>query len=201
MKKSIFKENKKYTFSDYFDMNHPTEEIVGEFGYSYSLGIIELPESTTCNTDSIKSLKNSYYTVLPKETAKRQFLIAPLLFEIAKETESKISVEYPLEVDNKLSGYLDYLIRSKQQLVVIEAKKGDLDKGFNQLAAELIALDKYEEEGSLMLYGAITIGEMWRFSTLDRKSKHLLKDIHSHRIPEDVEKLFRILMGITELST
>lgn len=34
MKKSIFKENKKYTFSDYFDMNHPTEEIVGEFGYS-----------------------------------------------------------------------------------------------------------------------------------------------------------------------
>jgi len=28
---------------------------------------------------------------------------------------------------------------------VIEAKKGDMDKGFNQLTAEMIALDMYEE--------------------------------------------------------
>ncbi|MBF0398912.1 MAG: hypothetical protein HQK78_19195 [Desulfobacterales bacterium] len=205
MKKSIFKEGKKYTFRDYFDLPNPTEEIINELGYSYSLGIIELPKSENCDIHSIQNLKDNYYKVLPKinldsEAAKREFLIAPILFEVAKSTDSKISVEYQIEIDDKLSGYMDYLIRSKQEIVIIEAKKGDIDKGFNQLAAELIALDKYEDENNNLLYGAITIGEMWRFSILNRKTKHITKDIHSFTVPEDVEIIFRILVGITEFT-
>lgn len=204
MKKQIFIENKKYTFKDYFELSNPIEEIVKELGYSYSLGILNLPKKENINIEAIKLLKENYYKVLPKinlnsEAAKREFLIAPILFEIAKETDSKINLEYPINVDEKLSGYLDYLIQSKQELIVIEAKKGDIDKGFNQLAAELIALDKYEEEGGECLYGAITIGEMWKFSILDRKSKHITKDIHNYTIPDDVEQIFAILMGIIML--
>ncbi len=151
MKKSIFKEGKKYTFSDYFYLPNPIEEIAAELGYVYSLEVLQLPKSKTCNVDSVNTLKENYYKVLPKislnsETAKREFLIAPVLFELAMATDSRINVEYPIEIDEKLSGYLDYLIRNKQELIVIEAKKGDIDKGFNQLAAELIALDKYEDE-------------------------------------------------------
>jgi len=135
MKKPIFVENKKYTFKDYFDLPYPTEEIVAALGYTYSLGMINLPKSETCNTDSIKILQENYYQVLPKinltsEAAKREFLIAPILFEVAKESNSKMNVEYPIDIDDKLSGYLDYLIRSKQALIVIEAKKGDIDRGF-----------------------------------------------------------------------
>ena len=66
----------------------------------------------------------------------------------------------------------DCLVRNKQELIVIEAKKSALDKGFNQLAAELIALDKYEDDSDGILYGAVTIGEMWGFCTLDRKEKN-----------------------------
>ncbi|MCI5210225.1 MAG: hypothetical protein D3910_15855 [Candidatus Electrothrix sp. ATG2] len=66
---------------------------------------------------------------------------------------------------------MDYLVRNKQELIVIEAKKGDIDKGFNQLAAELIALDKYEDETDGYLYGVVTIGEMGVFYTLERKDK------------------------------
>jgi len=206
MKKSVFREDRKYTFRDYFDLSCPAEEIINELGYSYSLGVLELPRSENCDIASVNMLKDSYYKVLPKislesETAKREFLIAPILFELAKSTDARISVEYLIEIDDRLSGYLDYLIRSKQSLIVIEAKKGDIDKGFNQLAAELIALDKYEDEnGSLLLYGAITIGEMWRFSILNRKAKHITKDIHSFTIPEDVETVFRVLAGITEVA-
>jgi hypothetical protein len=57
-------------------------------------------------------------------------------------------------------------------LIVIEAKKGDLDKGFNRLVAELIALDKYEEN------------EVWRFALLHRKEKKLVKDVDFQRIQE-----------------
>ncbi|MCK5522217.1 MAG: hypothetical protein KAI83_03695 [Thiomargarita sp.] len=202
MKKSIFKEGKKYTFSDYFEMNNPTEEIVGEFGYSFSYEVINLPQSTDYNIADIKKLQETYYQIFPKislnsEFAKREFLIAPILTEIVKNTDSKINVEYAIEVDEKLSGSLDYLIRSNQELLVIEAKKGDLDKGFNQLSAQLIALDKYEESDfSHILYGAITIGEVWKFAILNRTEKKILKDINSYTIPAEVEKVFSILMGI-----
>jgi hypothetical protein len=206
MKKSIFKEGKKYTFSDYFYLPNPIEDIVVELGYSYSLEVLQLPTSESCNVESVKNLKRTYYNVLPKislnsETAKREFLIAPVLFELAKETDSKINVEYPIDVSELLSGYLDYLIRYKQELIVIEAKKGDIDKGFNQLAAELIALDQYEEEeGGSILYGVVTIGEMWVFCMLDRKNKKITRDMHNYTIPEDVEDIFRILVGIVESS-
>ena len=206
MKGSIFKEGKRYTFSDYVDFNYPTEEIVGEFGYSFAFQVLALPEATTYNADAIRALQATYYKILPQitltsEIAKREFLIAPILLELVKETDSKIHSEYPIEIDDKLSGTLDYLIRARQELLVIEAKKGELDKGFNQLAAELIALDKCEDTANTILYGAITIGDMWRFGTLDRQQKHIIKDIHSYRVPEDMENVFRVLMGIIMLST
>ena len=43
--------------------------------------------------------------------------------------DAKLNVEYAIDVNDKLNGVMDYLIRSKQELVVIEAKKGDLEKG------------------------------------------------------------------------
>ncbi|CAK8712299.1 hypothetical protein H206_01152 [Candidatus Electrothrix aarhusensis] len=205
MKKPIFKEGKKYTFRDYFYLPNPVEDIVAELGYSYSLKVLQLPTSESCNVESVNNLKRTYYNVLPKiflnsETAKREFLIAPVLFKLAKETDSKINVEYPIDVSELLNGYLDYLIRYKQELIVIEAKKGDINKGFNQLAAELIAWDQYEEEGGNILYGVVTIGEMWVFSMLDRKNKKITRDMHNYTIPEDVEDIFRILVGIIESS-
>jgi len=186
-------------------MKGSIEEIVAEFGYSYILQVITLPESTRHNKAPIEALKETYYKILPQitltsEMAKREFLIAPLIFELAKETDSKIYIEYPLDIDDKLSGLLDYLIRARQELLVIEAKKGDIDKGFNQLAAELIALDKYEDNSQPLLYGAITIGDMWRFGILDRQKKLLIKDIHSYRVPEDMAQVFGILLGIVTRS-
>jgi len=56
---------------------------------------------------------------------------------------------------------LDYLLRSQKNLLVIEAKNDDLTRGFTQLAVELIALAEVEENN--ILYGAVTIGDVWRF--------------------------------------
>ncbi|NEN95391.1 MAG: hypothetical protein F6K50_07585 [Moorea sp. SIO3I7] len=205
MKKSIFKENRKYTFSDYFAMTNPTEEIVGEFGYSFAIEVIDLPKSTNYDLDIIENLNHTYYTIIPKisitsEIAKREFLIAPLILEIAKLLPVKVNVEYPLDINDQLGGALDYLLKSSQNLIIIEAKKKDIDGGFNQLAAELIALDKYEESESIeVLYGAVTLGDIWKFGTLDRKRKHIAKTIQSQTIPRDTEEIFSILIGILSL--
>ena len=202
MKRSIFQENRKYTFSDYFEMNYPTDEIVSEFGYSYEIKVIELPKSTDYEGNIVKNLQDIYYAVFPRiplnsEIAKREFLIAPLLLEIIKNSVAKINIEYSLNIDDKLSGYLDYFLQANQNVVVIEAKKKDMENGFNQLAVELIALDKYEDDESIeILYGAVTLGDIWKFGILDRKKQHIVKNIHSHTIPEQTGEVFSILMGI-----
>lgn len=203
MKKSIFKADKKYTFKDYFDMPYPIEEIIAALGYQYQLSSLTLPQSQQFNHQAIQELQKSFYTVLPKvnlssEAARREFLISPLLFEMAKETDVKFYIEYPVEVNHLLSGYLDYLIYSPKNLIVIEAKRGDLDKGFNQLAAELIALDMYEADcQDELFYGVVTVGDIWRFAVLNRKQKKISRDMRNYTIPEHVEEIFSILIGIT----
>ena len=204
MLKTIFKKDKKYTFSDYFDMNNPTEEIVNELGYSFVTKPLTLSLAENIDKKLIKELQETFYAILPKitlnsEMAKRDFMIAPLLWGILRQVDAKLNVEYPIEINNRLGGFLDYLIRSKGEIVVIEAKKGDLDKGFNQLSAELIALDQFEkEETPALIYGIVSIGELWRFGVLERKKKHIIKDLHTYRIPEDIEMLFLIILGILQ---
>lgn len=198
----IFKQGKKYTFSDYFEMANPAEEIVAELGYSFSIQEIALPVSTEIDNEVIGNLRSLYYAVIPKisvnsEASKRELMIAPILHGVLRTTDAKLNMEYPIDVDERLSGLIDYILHSKQELIVIEAKKGDLERGFNQLAAEMIAVDKDEESDSPnILYGAISIGEVWRFAILERETKTLIKDVHTFRFPEDLEDIFSILKGI-----
>lgn len=204
MGKVIFKEEKKYTFSDYFYFTNPTEEIANAFGYSFATKILDLPSAEDMDKSSILALQESFYAILPKisldsEMAKRDFMIAPILWEVIRHAKAKINVEYQIDVDNRLSGSLGYLVRSHQELIVIEAKKGNIDKGFNQLVVEMIALDMYEEKelpGSL--YGAVSIGELWRFGILGRNEKSIYRDLHTYRVPEDIEKVFTVMLGILQ---
>lgn len=202
MKKFIFNKDQKYTFSDYFNMPYSTDEIVTALGYRFSTDIIDLPKCADFDSAIIERLNALYYEIIPKinlnsELAKREFLIAPLLIELTRHADIKIDVEYPLYYDEKLSGSLDYLLTSRQDLIVIEAKKKDLDSGFNQLAAELIALDAYEDNTEIeTLYGAVTLGDIWKFATLNRQTKHLIKNIDTHVIPSHTDEVFAILMGI-----
>jgi hypothetical protein len=183
-------------------MPYSTDEIVTALGYRFSTDIIDLPKYTNFDSAIIERLNALYYAIIPKinfnsELAKREFLIAPLLIELTRHSDMKIDVEYPLYYNEKLSGSLDYLLTSRQDLIVIEAKKKDLDSGFNQLAAELIALDAYEDNTEIeTLYGAVTLGDVWKFATLNRQTKLLTKNIDTHVIPSHTDEVFAILMGI-----
>jgi hypothetical protein len=202
MPRTIFKEGKKYTFSDYFNMPNPVEEIIAEFGYHYSIDALKFPRDQQIDRNLLKDLVDTYYLLVPKvslnsEIAKRELMIAPLLHAVIKTLNATLNIEYSIDIDDKLAGTIDYLFRSSQELIVIEAKKGDLEKGFNQLAVEMIAMDIYEDNNQPeILYGAITIGEVWRFALLERETKQLIKDVHTFRFPEDSLDIFSILTGI-----
>jgi hypothetical protein len=127
-----------------------------------------------------------------------EFLIAPVLLQLLDFADVKIASEYPLEARKNLRGTLDYLLRSEKNFTVIEAKKGDIDRGFNQLAVELIALDKYEEGEADILFGAVSTGDLWKFGKLESAKKKITKDINIYRVPADMTELFSILAGILQ---
>jgi hypothetical protein len=49
-----------------------------------------------------------------------------------------------------------------------------------------------------ILYGAVTIGNVWMFGILDVQSRTIFQDIGSYTLPDDLEDLIRILVGILE---
>jgi hypothetical protein len=201
MKHPILKENKNYTFADYFDLSYSTKDIIAELGYQFRLEKLALPCASIIDSDKIIQLKESLYKKLPhislnSEMAKREFLISPLLFLLLDYVEFDINVEYTVNVNEKLKGNIDYLLSSAHNFIVVEAKNADLERGFTQLAAELIAFSQYCENDKELLYGAITVGNIWQFGLLDAKNKVLHKDIDAFLVPADMERLFAVLLGI-----
>ncbi len=47
-----------------------------------------------------------------------------------------------------------------------------------------------------VLYGAVTTGQDWRFGTFNRQQCHATEDLKLYRVPEELETLVRILIGI-----
>ena len=201
MSKSILQQNRSYSFSDYFELSHPTKDIVAEFGYKYALTKLELPRGAF--QGQLDRLRQMFYKKLPhisltSEAAKREVLIAPIILELLDYAELDVDIEYPVYVNERLKGNVDYFLHSAQDFLVVEAKKSDLERGFSQLAVELIALEQYHEEQQERIYGAVTVGDLWRFGMLERDSKMIVKDIDSFRVPADLDDLFRVLLGILQ---
>jgi hypothetical protein len=57
---------------------------------------------------------------------------------------------------------------------------------------------QYQDEQHERLYGAVTVGDMWRFGLLDRDAKRIVKDIDSFRIPLDLNELFQVFLGVLQ---
>lgn len=199
MKRSILKPNASYSFSDYFKLSYPTKDIVAEFGYSYQLTKLTLPRTEV--NGSLDRLQQTFYTKLPRisltsETAKREMLIAPILLELLDYIDMDIDIEYPLYVNERLHGNIDYFMHSDHNFVIVEAKQADMERGFSQLAVELIAMAEYWDQAGELLYGAVTVGDVWRFGMLERSSRRIVKDIDLFRVPLDLEALFQVMLAI-----
>jgi len=136
------------------------------------------------------------YISLTSQTARREFLIAPVIMELIHYTHAKVRVEYGLNINNQLKGVIDYYIKADNQLLVIEAKNGDLERGVVQLAVELIAFDNWSPIDNPILYGAVSIGNIWQFVILHRESKEITQDLNLYRVPNDLETLMKILVAL-----
>lgn len=195
----ILNPEQSYTFSQIFQLQAEVDELVADFGYSFSRKKLNLPQYQN-SLDRLDQLRDRIEEILPyvslsSEMSRREILISPIVTELVHYTHAQLRIEYYLKVSEQLQGYLDYLLNSKNNLLVIEAKKEDLINGFTQLAVELIALDKWQEKTEpKVLLGAITTGNIWQFGCLHKEQKHIEQGLETYRVPEDIEPLMRILV-------
>jgi hypothetical protein len=201
-RRRILQEGQSYTFRSYFEMTYEADEILAELGYALSRASLELPR-TNRQLERVAELRQRINESLPlvslsSETARRETLVAPVLLEVARYCQCQMRIEYPLSVNNWLKGNLDYFLKLNPGLLVVEAKNDDLTRGFTQLAVELIAISEVEEGD--VFYGAVTIGDAWRFGRLEKTKQQIFQDISLYRIPNDLEDLMNILVGILELT-
>lgn len=201
MGRSIIEQDQEYTFSDYFNLDPPIRDLVAYFGYHYE--VVDYPFPTKEPADQVyfsglkEQLKgHTQYIDLNSEIARRESLIAPVLFKVALYLKMRVSIEYPIKVNHQLKGKIDYYMQRENRLLIVEAKKGDLQRGFTQLAVELIALDQWLAEDEKPIYGIVSIGEAWRFGILNRQDKTVTQDINLFRVPADLDELLQILLAI-----
>jgi hypothetical protein len=197
---NILTPQQPYTFSKIFDLKIEADELVVEFGYTLQRTALNLPQYSG-ELDRLEELRSRIQEVLPyvslvNETARREVLISRVVLELVHYTKAQLRIEYPIKVTEQLQGYLDYLIRTNTELLVIEAKREDLDYGFTQLAAEMIALDQWEKTPAQdILLGVVTTGKIWQFGRLNRVRKHIEQGLEQYRVPEDLDSVMRILVA------
>ena len=199
-KAPVIQPDQAYTFADYFKLKFEPRDILAYFEASLQKQTLNFPLYSG-ELDRLKDLKQRIEESLPRlsltsEAARREFLIAPVLVDILHYTEATLSVEYPIVVSDQLKGSLDYYLQNKDNFLIIEAKNEDLERGFVQLAIELIALDQWTDSTQPVLQGAVSTGTIWQFGRFERQTRQVTQDLNLYRVPADVEELSRILVAL-----
>jgi len=191
--------NRSYTFNNYFELGFAVDDLVAEFGYSFERKFLEFPQYSG-TLDRLADLKQRIEEVLPfvdleNEATRREILIAPIVTDLIHYSHAKLRIEYSIKVDNKLQGNLDYYLRTTTNLIVIEAKQADINRGFIQLATQMIALDKWTDSTQSEILGAVTTGNVWQFGILYRQKQSIEQAINLYRVTEELEVVVRTMLA------
>lgn len=115
------------------------------------------------------------------EKARSEFIIAPILAEIKKHFGNQVSLfsgtRFDVDKEKGLNGFCDFMFcLSSNQLslsapviAVVEAKNDNINSGFGQCMAEMVAAQLYnqqQEKPLKVVYGCVTTGSIWRFIQL-----------------------------------
>lgn len=188
------------SFADYFNLQVGAGEIANAFGYAYIVRAMTLPRAplpARSVSGMVRQLRWNLENIpAPNEAAQRETIVAPILQALARVLSARVRIEYPIDASPQLRGKLDYLLSQNENLLIVEAKRGDTTRGMNQLTAELIALDTWADKSLPLLYGVVTSGRSWQFAVLDRTSRTILQDLATLTVPGNLRRLLETIAGV-----
>lgn len=118
------------------------------------------------------------------EKARSELIITPILVEIRKHFNNRISffsgVDFNVDFVKNLNGICDFIISlSPQQLFVkapvvllVEAKDDNIKSGLAQCVSEMVAAQFFNQKANNNLktiYGGVTTGTIWQFISLEEQ--------------------------------
>jgi hypothetical protein len=118
------------------------------------------------------------------EKAKSELLVSPILTEVKRLAEDRIQLfsgeEFNVDRNIGLNGFCDFLLSKSTTayiieapvIMLVEAKKGELDLGLGQCVAEMVAAQMFnqnEHKPISIVYGSVTSGKLWQFLKLEGK--------------------------------
>ncbi len=131
---------------------------------------------------------------LRTEKAKSEAVVSPILFYL-KDLNDDFLIMYSgevLKVDRKLglNGECDFLLAKNTgslginlpMITVVEAKKGELDLGIEQCAAQMYGAMLFNQKMNKpldVIYGCVTNGREWQFMKLEDKLLHADEEIYT----------------------
>ena len=139
------------------------------------------------------------------EKARSEMIIAPILIELRKQLNSEISffsgIDFTIDPEKGLNGNCAFLISRSPELliltapviIIVEAKKENINGGLGQCVAEMLGARIFNErEGNDIpaIFGAVTSGTNWRFLKL--KDQVIEIDLTEYYL-RDVNKILGIL--------
>lgn len=133
------------------------------------------------------------------EKARSELIIAPILVDLRRQLQEQVSlfsgVDFTVDDTQGLNGICDFLITKSPEILivtapvitVVEATKENINAGFGQCAAEMVAAQIFNERSATdiqTIYGAVTTGSIWQFLKLEGQtlsidlSEYYLKDVN-----------------------
>lgn len=161
--------------------NFTFSDLEEQFGIKQSIKPIFSPNIAPVEASDwlLQTLAIAKKMPLRSEKAKSELLIAPVVTAVKLKNEDTIQVfsgEF-LRVDRQLSGEVDFIFVRYPRAIdlrspifcVTEAKRGALEEGFAQCAAQMYGAKKFNEIHKTevaTLYGAVSNGTDWKFLQL-----------------------------------
>jgi hypothetical protein len=122
------------------------------------------------------------------EKSRSEMIISPILIELRKQTNHQISlfsgIDFTVDPEKGLNGNCDYIISRSAELLLlrspvvmlVEAKKENLNAGLGQCIAEMLAARVYNEREQNQsmnhnesIFGVVTSGTNWKFLKLEEQ--------------------------------
>ena len=116
------------------------------------------------------------------EKGKSELIVTPILVQARKLVNKRVQLfsgeEFNVDQERGLNGFCDFLFSRSENLytidapvlMLVEAKRGELESGFGQCVAEMIGAQTFNQgqgQDIPIIYGCVTSGKLWQFLKLD----------------------------------
>ena len=128
-----------------------------------------------------ETLARGMRLALVSEKARSEFIVAPILLAMRELSGERIAIlsgqRLDVDPERRLQGECDFILALSEPvprlraplLMLVEAKKHDIEAGLGQCVAQMVAAQLYNERSErspAAVFGCVTTGENWQFLRL-----------------------------------